>query len=408
MSRKWVEQESPLWVEKGIITREQADRILDLYEDRKHAVGLLPILGSILVGLGILSFVAANWQSIPQLLRLALMIIVMAGFYVSGETAVRRGHGKLGIALIGLGVVSFGGSIVLIGQMFHLVAFHAGSFVLWAVAGAAAAFLYRSRYLYLISLILFNAAQIYSVSQFQMFSYTAFLLMVLALGYYGWKWRNTLLVWSFSLSFTLHALLWVIARDIKFIWMFIPAMALYALGDWLKDRTGAYALQIPPLAAAFLFGIYLVIFPSEWSARFLSDLRAEPLYYMGALAILFGVSLAGKLRTGRAPGAFEWILLFPFLYLPGGIELAYLLSLFLFSLYVLWRGYAEEWRFKINFGTVLFITSTLVAYGKLTWDFMDKSLFFIIGGLLLLSLSWFLNRRKKQFFYDVKEETPHD
>ncbi|UUZ84481.1 LPXTG cell wall anchor domain-containing protein [Paenibacillus sp. P26] len=142
----------------------------------------------------------------------------------------------------------------------------------------------------------------------------------------------------------------------------------------------------------------------------IQELRAEPLYYMAALVILFGISLAGKLRSGRTAGALEWILLFPFLYLQQGVEIAYLAALFLFSLYVLWRGYAEEWRFKINFGTVLFIGGTLVAYGKLTWDFMDKSVFFLIGGLLLLGLSWLLNRRKKQFFHDhdAKEGNLHD
>ncbi|UUZ89377.1 DUF2157 domain-containing protein [Paenibacillus sp. P25] len=89
MSRKWVEKEGPGWVERGIVTRDQVDRILALYEDKKHAARLLPVLGSILVGLGILSFIAANWQDIPRLVRLALIVVLMAGFYGSGERAVR-------------------------------------------------------------------------------------------------------------------------------------------------------------------------------------------------------------------------------------------------------------------------------------------------------------------------------
>jgi LPXTG-motif cell wall-anchored protein len=38
----------------------------------------------------------------------------------------------------------------------------------------------------------------------------------------------------------------------------------------------------------------------------------------------------------------------------------------------------------------------MVAYFKLTWAFLDKSLFFLIGGVLLLSLSWYLRRRNAQ------------
>jgi uncharacterized membrane protein len=86
----------------------------------------------------------------------------------------------------------------------------------------------------------------------------------------------------------------------------------------------------------------------------------------------------------------------------------YLLVTFFFSLFLLWRGYVEEWRFKINLGTVLFLISTMTAYSKLTWDFMDKSLFFIIGGVLLLLLSWVLNNRRRQFIHDTKEGSTHE
>ncbi|MBP1156508.1 MULTISPECIES: DUF2157 domain-containing protein [unclassified Paenibacillus] len=408
MSRKWVEKEAPLWIERGIVTREQVNQILNLYEDKKHAVGLLPILGSILLGLGILSFIAANWQDIPQLLRLGLVIAAMAGFYGAGETMVRRGSDKLGIALVALGVISFGGGIILIGQMFHLMAYHAGTFILWSAAGTAATYLYRSRYLYLLSLLLVNVAQWYSANEFDTFSYTAFGLLVLALGAYVWKRRSNLLIWLFSFSVTLHLLMWTTSNEIPFLWMFVPAMALYVAGDWLEERHGGYALQAAPLAAAFVFGVFMVLFPDEWRGGMMEELRPEPLYYIGALVLLFAVSLAGKMKNGRASSAFECILFVPFLYIPSGIEVLYLLSLFFFSLYVLWRGYTEEWRFKINFGTMLFICSTLVAYGKLTWDFMDKSLFFMIGGIILLGLSWFLNRRKKQVLDVTKEGNPHE
>ncbi|CAG7654468.1 DUF2157 domain-containing protein [Paenibacillus allorhizosphaerae] len=406
MSRKWVEKEGPLWVERGIVSREQVNQIVNLYEDKKHAVGLLPILGSILVGLGILSFIAANWQDIPEFARLTMIIVFMAGFYAAGERLVRRGHDKLGMAIVSLGVVSFGAGIILIGQMFHLVAYNAFSFILWASAGALTAYLYRSRYLYLISLLLFNVAQIYSVSEFGTFSYTAFVLMTVGLGWYAWHRRNPLLIGCLAFSMTLHSMLWTTSGDMKFIWMFIPAMALYALGDWVKERTERFALQFAPLAAAFVFGIFMVLFSFDWSGTYLHEhLLAQPAAYLSLLAVLFVLSVVGKLRrgAGSVSSAFEWILLAPYLYLPNGIELMYLLAMFFFSLYVLWRGYAEEWRFKINVGTVLFIVATLIAYGKLTWDFMDKSLFFIIGGVLLLLLSWFLNRRKKQFFHDGRE-----
>jgi len=47
------------------------------------------------------------------------------------------------------------------------------------------------------------------------------------------------------------------------------------------------------------------------------------------------------------------------------------------------------------------VAATAVAYFKLTWGFMDKSLFFLLGGVLLLSLSWYLRRRHAQVLGNV-------
>ena len=51
---------------------------------------------------------------------------------------------------------------------------------------------------------------------------------------------------------------------------------------------------------------------------------------------------------------------------------------------------------QLTLGTILFLVATMVAYFKLTWEFLDKSLFFLLGGVLLLGLSWYLRRRNAQ------------
>jgi hypothetical protein len=180
-------------------------------------------------------------------------------------------------------------------------------------------------------------------------------------------------------------------------------MLLYAAGDWLRERDRLTAVQSAPLMAAFLTGVFFILFGGNWVGSDLDRVRPEAVYYLPVLLLLFAVSAYGKFRGKREVSAGEWILFLPLVFSPAGVDILYLIALFLFSLYVLWRGYAEEWRTKINLGTVLFIMTTMIGYGKLTWDFMDKSLFFIIGGVILLGLSWFLNRRKKQFFHEDKE-----
>jgi uncharacterized membrane protein len=63
---------------------------------------------------------------------------------------------------------------------------------------------------------------------------------------------------------------------------------------------------------------------------------------------------------------------------------------------VLARAHRSGEAEQLTLGTVLFVVATMVAYFKLTWAFLDKSLFFLIGGVLLLTLSWYLRRRNAQ------------
>jgi uncharacterized membrane protein len=408
MSRKWVEKESQRWTELGIVSPKQVEQILGLYTEKTRTIGLIPLLGSLLIGLGVLSFVGANWQQIPQLVRLAMIIILMSTFYGAGETILRRGQEKLGIAFIGMGLITFGAGIILIGQMFHLVAYDAVSFLIWSIAGILLTYLYRSRFLYLITCLLLAITQFYSAVQFDRFSYTAMLLFLIGLGAYLWFHKDALLSWCFSTLFIIQAIVLLQVNEWKFLWLFLPLMFLYTLGDWTPNRKLSVALQAMPMISAFAINLFLVLFDGNFGYNDRYDWVPAPLPYLISLLILIGISLYGKLRVGRGSSSGDWLLAAPLFYLTNYSDVAYILVLFVFSLFLLWRGYTEEWRFKINLGTLLFLISTMTAYGKLTWGFMDKSLFFLIGGVLLIGLSWLLNRRRKNFFEDRKEGNFHD
>lgn len=165
MSNKWLQREGRTWVEKQIITREQYEEILNLYPETPQRMSqMLPILASVLIGLSLLTFVASNWEVIPQIARLAVLVVTTVGFYFSGYVSYRREHTWVGQGLLGLGVVSFGASMILIGQMFHLVAYDAGVFVLWSLAGLGVLYLYRRTFFLLLLSALLLGGQIYAIS----------------------------------------------------------------------------------------------------------------------------------------------------------------------------------------------------------------------------------------------------
>jgi uncharacterized membrane protein len=408
VSRKIIETEGRRWVELGIVTPVQYGQILKLYTERNHAIGLVPILGSVLLGLGLISFIAANWQGIPEILRLVMILISLCGFYYMGELFINKKQEKLGIACIGLGLISFGVGIILITQMFHLQAYNVSFWIIWGIVGIALTYLYQSRYLFLLSLLIVSITQWYSVVEFNHFSYFTFAIMIVGIGINVWIRKNQLISWLFSISFIIQSFMLTEVNDWHFLWVFIPIMLLYTVGDSLQESNIKAPIQSAALITIYLFDLYFILVVGNQNYIDLYDhMLAKTFPFLLSVAFILIISIYLKLRKNRGITGFDWILLPVLLYLPLEVDILYIFVLFLFSSFLLWRGYVEEWRFKINLGTLLFLVSTMAAYVKLTWDFMDKSLFFIIGGALLLGLSWLLNHRRNKFFEETKEADDH-
>jgi hypothetical protein len=261
------------------------------------------------------------------------------------------------------------------------------------VAAVVLTYIYDSRFLFLLAVAIGTLAQGYSSLELNSYSYATALLLWGALGYYWWRRPDGLCGAVLATGLLWQTGMLIGYLHIKITWFFVGAMLIYAAGDWQLNRPGARALQAPPLVAAFLFMLGLAMFGEAGS--YTDRLRPHLLAYLFALLLVLGLSLAGKRRRGHTVSALDWLLLLPGFYFPAGLPLAVaaLVVLYAYSGSVLWRGHRDQAADRIYLGTVLFILTTMVAYFKLTWGFMDKSLFFLLGGLLLLGLSWYLRRR---------------
>jgi uncharacterized membrane protein len=396
LSRKFLETETPGWVADGLISEAQRQQLLARYPSDAPTLGLLPLLGSVLVGLSALSVVAANWQALPAVLRLALLLGSLLGSYGAGAYFLRRGNPDLGHGLIGLGLILFGASIILVSQLYQLVGYDVSGLLAWVVAGAALSYVYGSRLLVLLTVLIGAAVQTYCVQVLGSFSYATAALVAAGLGYYWWRRPAVVSSTVLAVGLLWQAGLLVAVLHAKITWFFVPAMVIYAAGDWQANRPGARALQGPPLVAAYLFMFGLATFGE--TDTYANVLRPPLLPYLAALAAVFALSVAGKRAHGRMNTLLDWLLLLPGFYLPGGLPLAVatLVVLYAHAGSVLARAHRNQDSDQLTLGAVLFVAATAVAYFKLTWAFLDKSLFFLLGGVLLLSLSWYLRRRNAQ------------
>jgi uncharacterized membrane protein len=130
--RSWLAGEVAQWQKEGLIRDDQARLILARYGlaaagtaaslGHRRIAQALALLGAILVGAGVILVVGANWESVPRLLRLLLLMALIALFYASGFVLAhsRRSHPAIGRALILLGSLIWGASIFLVAQSYHV------------------------------------------------------------------------------------------------------------------------------------------------------------------------------------------------------------------------------------------------------------------------------------------------
>ena len=137
------------WVRDGLVDQSQAVAIGERYpaDEAKEGTSrlLLPaiyIVGACLIGGGAISFVAANWDSIPIPVRIGMLLAVMLGCEILGFVLwkVKGTRENLGQALVTLGAVLFGANIFLIAQMYHLQGPPHTAFGVWTLGALVVAY----------------------------------------------------------------------------------------------------------------------------------------------------------------------------------------------------------------------------------------------------------------------------
>lgn len=145
--RKRIEGDLKRWREAGWVTPEGETAIRREVAASGYHLGLansLAILAAVLIGFAVMSFIAANWQEMPRLLRLGMLFAALWGCYVAAVLMAQRNMTGFAHAAILAGAGIFGGSIMLISQMYHMDGNVADFLLVWASGTFLAGLLLRS------------------------------------------------------------------------------------------------------------------------------------------------------------------------------------------------------------------------------------------------------------------------
>ena len=170
--RRQLRQESEKWWSEGLIDAALYDRLSDRYQLQSlekdasnRFITILMGLGGILLGLAVLTFVAANWQAWSRGFKMTLLLSLLiginaAGFYLwrspSFKNSQKTSYQRLGQGLLLLGALTLGANLALMSQMFHKSGTFYELLLVWGLGVAMMAHGLRLVSLSILSLILIS------------------------------------------------------------------------------------------------------------------------------------------------------------------------------------------------------------------------------------------------------------
>ena len=177
--RRELRAEAKLWEAEGLIDKSLYQQLSERYQfhnlettSRNQFLSILIGLGSILLGIGVITFVAANWQVWSREVRVAMLlslfvIVNVAGFYLwrippsqnknlnQSILPATKGRNKLlGEGLLLLGALILGANMALMAQMFHVGGSSYGLYLVWGIGVLGMAYSLRLTSLGVLSALL--------------------------------------------------------------------------------------------------------------------------------------------------------------------------------------------------------------------------------------------------------------
>jgi uncharacterized membrane protein len=125
------------WVRDGLVTPEQAVRIVERYPATPlwwwRPAAIFSVLGGALIAGAVALLVAHNWPALPRWSKLSGLIALLVAAYAIGIALRERGRPRSGEGLFVVGGGLFLVGIALVGQLYNLHGRPADALLLWWV-----------------------------------------------------------------------------------------------------------------------------------------------------------------------------------------------------------------------------------------------------------------------------------
>lgn len=388
---KRLKQEIELWLKEGLITDTQKEKILARYKLIKEAdekagprklITVISVLGSILIGIGIILFIASNWSEIPKWVKLIIIFSLMLSFYALGFYLryEKKNYPKVGASLIFLGSLIFGAGIFLIAQIYHITVHYPNGPLMWGLGVLPLAYLLRFKTILSLAIIdlliwLGMESRFWITDQYFssiMLFVTLYFMAGIAL------WGTGLMHRGFKSFKTISSPYIVFGILLTFVAGFILTF------DVFRGRFGSDSLFI------FYTGIVILFLISIISYSLSKDKEKgwfyETAFLVILMALIFSLSLfyEGMPYDTRDEGTVKLLTLISNLIFAGEI------------IGIIFLGYIRRYPAYINIGLLFFVLDVVARYFDFFWKLLPRSVFFIAGGLILMLGGVLLEKKRRK------------
>jgi len=382
------------WVQSGLIDTTTAARIKSRYSvepdnRRARAGGLIALLGALLIGAGAIAFIASSWTVLSQILKLAIMIVLLVSTGAVGYR-LRFGMSKLrqtGAALLFLTTALYGACVFLTAASFQIPVDTPVLLFVWAAGTLPIAVICTSKAQWLVGL----------------------LVLVTGIAWIAALWMQETVPWVLIILFCFGILLHAggkvfetssVARPFQNITqitgLLIVQLVLIPLGfRGLLEGIDTHGVRgvhpdslfVPTILAVFTtglicFGAFLV------SMRSVKDRIQLGIYIVGLCMV-------------PSPIVMEFVSPTLWSVMINALILTIVTALIINGIY-------ERNTVSINVAIISFVLHVACRYGELLWGKVPPEMFFTLLGLLLLFGGMFIERGRRRLILGMGDVSPHE
>ena len=360
----------------------------------KVVIALL-ILGVVVVGAGAFLFISANWDEIPNFGKFSLLLGLTLAAYFGGYHLkyLKKTYPKVGAALLFLGSILVGVTIFLTAQIFNIttIANHWLA-LLWFIAILPFAYAFDSKPILGLTIFTFLMWMFFFISESSLYGGVGDLYLLFGIAIYGIGQLHTLFqkYIRFKTTYQAVGLFFILFYYYQFTssggFLFIGA--LFRGGFAFQSLTILHYIMI--LFAVIGIGSISFSLIKLKAREAKHELAILLTAFIGFIVLNFILYLSSSFETFSQK-------------LSIGINIVYTLVFFGLAIGSILVGYYKNLSSFVNLGLVFFALGIFTVYLSLAFRMLPTSLAMVGGGLLLIAIGWYFDKRRKELFKKMEK-----